>query len=757
MGRTNIRILLPCFFTILLLSNYLYSQNRHDFGFKRDQNLFVLNEDSNRFHFAWAGGINAVRASEIDLNLDGIKDLVIFEKHGDRLLPFINTELPYPNHYRFAPEYQCAFPNLHNWVIFKDYDNDGKEDIFCYGLAGITIYQNLSDDTLRFRLVTEQLQSFYYNDYTNLYTSPDDYLSIEDLDGDGDLDILNFWLLGKYVHFHKNYAMENSGNAEQFDFRLEDECWGHFEEGGEDNSIILNSNCGQKQDEPLRHIGSTLFVHDFAGNYTPDLILGDVDYPNLVRLYNGGTPEDATMTEVDTLFPNHLNPIWLYSMPVINLLDIDGDGQKELLASPSDPSLTKSQDKNSFWLYHLDTETNEYEKVTESFLQNEMIETGSGAYPVFYDWNQDGLQDLFIANYGSYDSSALHNGYLTSYFSSSITYYQNVGTPEMAVFEYITNNFGNLKSRNYQALYPAFGDFDGNNTIDLLCGNIDGTLLLFTNNSSMGLMPELNAAVAHYATIDVGDYSTPQYFDIDQDGRKDLLIGNRRGQIAFYRNTSNGIPDFTFVTDTLGGVDVRNEEISYFGFSVPCFFKNNRNETVLFCGNEQGNISYYDQIDQNLSTVFRLKEEKMFEVLGNNRRDIMEGIRTGAAVADLNNDDYLDLIVGNYAGGVSYFEGITPPPIDISLQDYSKFNQVTIYPNPATHFVNVRIDDKKSVIRQVYIYDITGKMVESFTTTNNEASTLIQLNISHLKRGIYLIRVLGDYHYNPTKKLIISR
>ena len=212
------------FLLTLLTSSFLFSQEYHDFGFARNFDIPVFGRGASALANPWGGGINSVRASEIDLNLDGIKDLFLFEKNGNRILPYINNGIANEISYRYAPEYKHYFPILHDWVILKDYNGDGKEDIFTYGLAGITVYKNVSDTALRFELVTTQLQSYYYNGYINIFSSPDDYLVIEDIDNDGDVDILNFMVLGRYIHFQKNYEIENSGNAENFDFRLADEC-----------------------------------------------------------------------------------------------------------------------------------------------------------------------------------------------------------------------------------------------------------------------------------------------------------------------------------------------------------------------------------------------------------------------------------------------------------------------------------------------------------------------------------------------------
>ena len=80
--------------------------------------------------YPWAGGLNSCQFGKIDIDLDGIKDLVIFDRQGSRILPFINDGIPDSVSYTFHPELASLFPALHDWVYFYDYDCDGKEDIF---------------------------------------------------------------------------------------------------------------------------------------------------------------------------------------------------------------------------------------------------------------------------------------------------------------------------------------------------------------------------------------------------------------------------------------------------------------------------------------------------------------------------------------------------------------------------------------------------------------------------------------------------
>jgi hypothetical protein len=491
-------------------------------------------------------------------------------------------------------------------------------------------------------------------------------------------------------------------------------------------------------------MGSSLLAFNHNNDTLIDLLIGDVDYPDLILLTNGGTRDSALMVAQTTQFPNATTPINLYSMPVVSLIDLNHDGINEILVSPSDPSLTKSQDLNSLWRYDYNSQNQQYERTTTSFFQNQSIDVGSGAYPIFYDWNQDGLLDLFVANYGSYDSSAYVSGFLKSYYSSSIAYYQNVGTLQNPVFTLITDDFGNLKSLNFQALFPAFADLNNDGKIDLLCGNSDGKLLFFANQNTAGELPLLSAPVLNYQNINVSNFSTPQLFDIDQDGDLDLLIGNRRGQIAYYQNTtSNSNPTFQLITSTLGNVDVRNIEVSYFGYSVPQFFRYN-NQTLLLCASEQGELYLYTHIDNNLTNTFT-RDYSLVESLSNLPYLIDEGIRCGAVVGDLNNDNLIDLVVGNWAGGLTYFQGTQPIPVKISENEIA----INIFPNPATELIQITFPF--ALEGTVTLYSMLGQPL--YQATISEQSH--QIPIHNLPSGIYLLRItIGNQ--TITKKVIKS-
>lgn len=735
-------------FLLVILSASLSAQtNFYSFGFVKNQSIPVDNQNDTSLTSPWIGGFNSVRFSEIDLNNDGLQDLFGFEKHGNRILPFLWNSTQ--SNYTFAPEYIHNFPDLHDWVILKDYNNDGLVDIFTYGLGSIRVFKQTSSNPLMFSLVTDQLQSYYYNGYVNIFTSPDDYLAIEDFDFDGDLDIVNFWILGKYVHLQKNLSMELYGNADSLKFILGDECWGKFSEGADNNTITLFTNCQNKEwdatNESTRHIGSSLQAIKNDQDTVFHLLIGDVDYPNLILLTNGGTQDSALMVSQTTQFPNQTEPIHLFSMPAVSLVDIDHDGQNEILTSPSDPSLNKSQDLNSVWVYDFQNNSQSYQLRTTSFIQNQTIDVGSGAYPVLFDWNNDGLKDLFVANFGSYDSSKYVNGLLQSYYSSGISYFQNVGNQTQPAFKWITHDFGNLKKDQYQSLYPAFADLDQNGTIDMLCGNMDGTLTFFPNQNPIGQLPLFGTPTSNYQSITVSNFSTPQLFDLDRDGDLDLIIGNRRGQIAYYQNVAGqGIPNFQLVTTTLGNVDVRDITLSYFGYSVPQFFNFN-NQTYLICGSEQGEIILFKNIDHNLSGTFT-QDFSLVETVTNTPYLIDEGIRCGAAIADLNGDQRPELIVGNWAGGLSFYSGSAPIPVGIPIME----DQVKVYPNPATDQITIDLGTNNEATIQ--LFSVTGQLITSMKCN----SPINSINCSSFSNGFYFLKIKTKTGVT-TKKVCITK
>lgn len=723
----------------------LNGQQYYDFGFERDYTVKVLDSNGVEYKDPWIGGMNSCHFSSVDLNLDGIQDLCAFDKDGNKVLCYINDGNPGSVDYTYSPQYVSLLPRFEAWVNFIDYNCDGKKDIFTYTTGGIMVFINTSDTILKFKkAVDKYLLSYQFGGYTNIWVTYADYPAFSDIDYDGDIDVLTFGVLGSWLGYHKNLSMEKYGNCDSLDFILDEYSWGCFAESEESNIITLDTCYASKDPFPqndIKHVGSTLLAIDLDGDDDKDLIFGDVDYSNVIQLINGGTKDSAYMISQDTAFPSYDIPVDLISFPVLCNVDVNNDNVRDLIVAPFDPSLDKSKNYRNILFYanHGSDDNPDFVFQSDNFLQSDMIDVGAGAYPVFFDYDNDGLDDLVVANFGYLDSSyydivlALHCTY-----RSQLALYRNTGTNNSPSFRLISKDFAGLSELNLMALYPAFADLDGDGDVDMLVGDYNGNVHYFENIAGTGNISEFVLSELNYQGIDVGDFCTPQLVDLDRDSKIDLVCGKRSGRLSWYRNTGSlNSPVFTFVSDDLGGVDVTDNQNPYHAYSVPCFFKDDNDNFKLFVGSVSGHLHYYKNIDNNLDGAFTLDNE--------NYLWLYDGIMNSVTVSDLNEDGYPDMIMGNYSGGLAYYKGVEPPMIGIDEKSYD--DAIDIFPNPAEKTIRI-INQTGKKIEKIQIFNSLGKLMICINKFENS------IDIANLPAGVYFVCLITG-NSKTTKKLIV--
>lgn len=739
-------------FIFLLLSLTSKAQlvvNRYD-------SITVLNYNSDTLYHAWTGGFDSPQFSEIDLNLDGIMDLFVFDRSINRMTTFINHGTPNKVDYHLAPEFIQYFPqNIRDWVLLRDFNCDGKMDIFTSGAGGVVVYRNVSTTTqLLFTIETANTPSnILYSNYqpdsptpsmVNLYISSIDIPAIEDVDGDGDLDIITFSILGSQVEYHKNLSIERYGDCDSLDFELRNKCWGYFTEGAQSNNVVLDDSCGFNINNPERlsggnkHSGSTVMMMDVDSNGSKDLILGDVSSNNFVLLYNSDSSPNFTsshITAVDTAFPmNTANtvPVDLYLFPAGYYLDVNNDGVKDFLASPN--CFNGCENLESVWYYENQRSTNlpEFDFKTTAFLQEDMIEVGTGAFPVFFDHNADGLMDIVIGNAG-YTALQTNQGLI-----SSLWLYENIGTASNPAYQLIDSNYADVANINLNIatnepmlrLAPTFGDIDGDGDEDMIVGGDNGKIHYFENIAGAGNTANFVLNKAEYEGIDVGLYSVPQLIDLNRDGLLDLIIGDRLGFVSYYENTGTAIiPSYSWVTSQLGDVKTRRYD-EYNGNSTP-FIYDDSGDYKLIAGATNGYIYYYDSIDGNLGGTFNLIDSMY---LG-----IKQGGWSFVNVADINNDTAFDLIVGNVAGGVNFYKG--DPGTVISVGEKASISdKILVYPNPTNNQITLDVGNNSLENASVEVIDLMGRTIYQ---SNLNASKVV-INLDGQSQGIYFVKFVNQ-------------
>ena len=716
---------------LMLASLFSFSQ----MTLNRDTSLHFT-ENGTQFLSPLSGGINAGQFSNIDLNLDGVMDIVVFDKSGNKLSPFINDN----GDFIYTPKYRTNFPNLHDWVLLVDYNCDGKNDIFTYSSGGMAVYLNTSTTELEFTLITPLVLSDYGSNNLNIYISPVDIPAISDIDYDGDLDVLTFSILGGFVEYHKNMSMELYGNCDSLVYEFSESCWGLFYEGL--NSYILNCPsciCPQitnttPTNAKQKHAGSTLLAIDVDNDNDKDLVLGDISYNNLNLLINGGDNQNAIMTAVDSVFPqNYSNTLAaeMHVYPASYYIDVTNDGVKDLIVTTN--SENNSENFESCWLYENTGQNTspDFNFIQKDFLQENMIELGTSAFPTFYDYNNDGLLDLVIGNYGYHNPN--------NDPASSLALFENIGNDSIPKYNLINRDWLGLSTINLNTslnipalnLSPTFSDLDGDGNKDLIVGDADGKVHFFTNNGGNFQITNPN-----YQNIDVGQFAQPQIIDVNRDGLNDLIIGEQDGTINYLPNsgtTTNAIFD-TIITNW-GGVDVDQSYIST-GFSNPTLYDSS-GVYQLFVGCFSGNIYQFTNIDNNLNG--------QFSAVNSTSSNIWDGGKSALALADINNDNNPDMIVGNLSGGISFFSSdtlLTDTTIT-NVSNQTKNIDFTIYPNPAKNNFTI----KSSETGAVTIKNLLGNTIYNKKKTED----ILKINISQFSKGIYVVLFKG-----LNKKLVVE-
>lgn len=704
----------------------------------------------------WAGGLNYSSFTQIDLNFDGRNDIVAFDKvcnSGGKLRAYLNIGSTGVAKYKHSPEYQDKLPLVTEWALFFDYDMDGKSDLFTYTTGGIKVFKNTStSSSVSFSLASSLLVSDYNPtgspSISNIPCNPVGMPAINDIDNDGDLDILTYSVFGIKMEYHKNMSIELYGNSNHLEYNMIDDCWGDVQEN---SCVVYLSQCPYPKlfhkaltdsTNKIAHSGSCIMCFDNDGDGDKDLVLGDVSCTTVEYIDNVGSTSNAHIGDTTKLFPNYpakgtSSVIKMNSFPCTYNLDVDNDGIKDLLASPN--IIAGAENYESVWYYKNTSSTPTVNFVIQkkNFLQEDMIELGEGSYPVLFDADADGKKDLIVGNLGFYNINTN---------KSRLAYYRNVGTISAPSFSLITKDYQNLSSYNLYSMAPTFGDLDNDGDLDLIIGSTSGRVHYFENTGGIGNPAIFGNYQSNYQNILGSNFIYPQLFDIDKNGTLDLLLGSQNGKIALWRNGGTiSSPIFTQQSSFLGSINVKQYGYST-GYAMPYMYLD-AGVTKLIVGSEIGNLYLYDNIDGNISGVFNRVDTTLFK--------INEGARSAPCFEDITNDGKRDLFIGNQAGGLAFFNSNNINGVGINDKGNDDSN-VNIYPNPCNDILIISINDNAYEEHIIKIVDLLGKEVISIATFNKK----IEINCSTISKGIYFINLTSKenkyYHHSITKKIIIN-
>ena len=163
-------------------------------------------------------------------------------------------------------------------------------------------------------------------------------------------------------------------------------------------------------------------------------------------------------------------------------------------------------------------------------------------------------------------------------------------------------------------------------------------------------------------TLDFGSGAYPSTFDYNNDGLKDLIIGNYNyfnnneptSQLALLRNIgSKNEPNFEVIDRDFGGLsnialdNILNTNVK--GLFPTFGDLDNDGDIDMILGDSNGKIHYFkNNASVNQNAVFELENINFF--------DIDVGQHSAPFLFDMNGDELFDLVIGQLDGSITYFE-----------------------------------------------------------------------------------------------------
>ncbi|UOQ72729.1 FG-GAP-like repeat-containing protein [Hymenobacter cellulosilyticus] len=712
----------------------------------------------------WVGGLNTAQFSSIDLNGDGQNDLYIFDRQTRRSYTYLSAANPGGGRmWEYAPDYQSLFPkDLNNWVQLRDYDCDGRPDIFTMGVisGSIRVFRNVPNGSGRpiFQQVTDELNYVSNGSQININTGGYNTPAIEDVNGDGRLDITTFnYINSSTIHYFVNTSTAACGGLT---FALNTQRWGGLQVCYSTcSSFVFGSDACRTPLKPNHTSGQNLLPLDLDGDGDKDLLTARDNCPELVRLTNDGTPATARFTSSGQSadFPA-VTPLRLPNFPAPYSLDVTFDGRPDLVVTPNvfDHLDTIDTHKN-VWFYENTSATAvpNFAFRQNDFLQKDMLDTGDKAALTFGDLTGDGLKDMLVAG--------LSRATTKGFYRASLWFYQNVGTATKPVFKLITNDYLNLTDKKYGSLRPVLVDLNRDGALDLafsaftLSNTSFNFIGYYLNTASATQAAAFNTSTPTLlSNVPNRSYDTPTFTDIDGDGYVDMLLSTNTSSTAYpgqalryYRNNGTQPVNQAFV--------VMNND--YGQLRTPTDERPNNLTTAVadFDGDNQLDLATMDELGQlHFYANFRSQSGLFMDrtdVLFNKTLSRYETLELGSrienlytlAAVDVDNDGKAELFVGTQDGGVV---ALGARSTVLSTKTAVAALPLSVYPNPATATATVQTPQPT----RLTVLDVLGRPVRT------AASLLTQhtLELRGLAPGVYLLRAEAASGQTGVQRLVVQ-
>ncbi|MFQ5443504.1 MAG: T9SS type A sorting domain-containing protein [bacterium] len=709
------------------------------------------------------GGFNQPRPQFLDIDGDGDLDLFLQEQRNTldkagQLMFFENSGTPSEYAFDWVNDWYKNI-DIGTWYKFVDFDFDGDFDLFTESpFSRIRIYENIgAQSNASFMLLADSLRDADGAEIVfDLNSAPE----LADIDCDGDVDLFLGNSANGTITFYENLGA-NENSVPQFEFvtnRFEDISiignLGAVHPFPDRASINLGGRYFPLRDGVLaeqtlfwtalgetpsvselgfseqlsRHGASSFLFADIDNDADLDLFWGDLFEPSLIFLQNSGA---CSNTEISMTLKEYPPPSPLFSsgfnMP--RFADIDADGDLDLFVGILGGIFSQAHNLAENFYFYKNFGTKEapaFSLVEQQFIST--LDIGANSIPVFVDIDDDGDLDLFLANEEDPSESLQSHLYL----------FENQGAPDSPAFRLADDDVVDFDLGTNLA--PSFVDIDDDSDLDLFIGEWDGKLD-FLENTGTATSPEFISLIENFGDIDVGNFNTPAFVDIDDDGDQDMFIGTFLGKLEFFRNDGAAtMPVFA------------EPDRDYFGIDVglhcyPVFIDIDKDEDQdLILGSDDAGLFFYRNAGSKQEANFVLDAPFNIHVLD----------RSTPGFVDIDDDGDLDFFAGGKRGGLIFYENREVVTSIDSGQIYpnipDKFVLQQNYPNPFNPETTLSYEIPVKSRVKIVIYNLRGQAVLTLVDATRAPGVYsVKWNGRNatgqlLPSGLYLYRIkAGDF------------
>ena len=290
---------------------------------------------------------------------------------------------------------------------------------------------------------------------------------------------------------------------------------------------------------------------------------------------------------------------------------------------------------------------------------NEKTTRHAGSTVLALDYNNSGVLDLIIGDISFTNLNLLINGGTTV----------NSDSPMISIDNSFPSNTNPVNIQLFPAAYLLDVDFDLVKDL-IVCPNaknisFNESSVFFYKNIGTNEDPSFifnSNNLLQKNMIEHGTGSVPIFTDINEDGKKDMIISNfyrykpileKESTLAYYQNVGTlSNPVFSYVD-----YDYLNLSSKNYGLrSVPTFGDiDGDNDNDIIIGTEIGKLIYYENMSSGNGSVY---SNEIFDYQDYSGTPINVLAYAYPQLFDLNNDGLLDLIIGNKNGKIFYYKNI---------------------------------------------------------------------------------------------------